>query len=66
MATDLNHRARNIAQYAAAKYRNMSTDDALAIKDRALCMLEDGRIKPNDGLDKACELVYVDLEMEMV
>lgn len=65
MAIDLNHRARNIAQYAAAKYRNMSTDDALNFKDRALCMLDDGRIKPNESLERACELVYADLEMEM-
>lgn len=65
MATDLNHRARNIAQYAAAKDRNMSTDDALNFKDRALCMLEDGRIKPNESLDKAMEAVYADLGLEI-
>ncbi len=62
MATNLEFRARNIAQYAAAKNRNMSTDDALNFKDRALCMLEDGRIKPNDSLDKATELVYADMK----
>lgn len=64
MATDLNHRARNIAQYATAQHRNMSPDDALNFKDRALCMLEDGRIKPNDSLDKAMEAVYADLQSE--
>ena len=64
MATDLNHRARNIAQYAASANRNMSPDGALNFKDRALCMLEDGRIKPNDSLDKAVELVYADLAVD--
>lgn len=61
MAVELKHRAANIAQFICGESKNVTPDDALNIKDRALTMLEDGRIKFFDGIEVSANKVLADL-----
>lgn len=58
---DYSYRAKDIAQFIAGNEKNVSADDLLNIKDRALIMLEDGRIKRFDSLEVAANKVLASL-----
>lgn len=65
MAIEYKHRAANIAQFICGESKNVTPDDALNVKDRALTMLEDGRIKIFDSIEVAANRVLADLAADL-
>ena len=61
----INARAADIAQSIVGDFRNVSPDDLLNIKDRALIMIEDGRIKKFDSITVAANKVLADLSLDI-
>lgn len=57
--------AANLAQYLGCKYHNISHDDLLNLRDRALTMLEEGLILPlSEKLAENAEFVLSVVEMD--
>lgn len=57
MAIDLKHRAMSITKHYISVTKNVTPDDALNFRDRALILLEHGTILPGDSLDQSIEHV---------